>query len=130
MKKVFDARSNYDNIFFLDDSKFASQQLKYFIDSKCQEKVKQKINTSFSANDKYNKYYSITDDKTKVINCTTCNLTAIRYIKEISIAKGEEIKVICFGFQMQYLQDYFGIGDNIEYYEMSTEKIFDTEDTR
>lgn len=130
MKKVFDARSNYDNVFFLDDSKFAPQQLKYFIDSKCQEKVKQKINASFSASDRYNKYYSITDDKTIAVNCTTCNLTAIRYIKEINIAKGENVKVICFGFQMQYLQEYFGTGDNVEYYEMSTEKIFDTGDTR
>lgn len=125
IKKIFDTRSNYDNIFYLDSSKFAPQQLKYYIDDMCRDDVNERINKAFSVADGYNKFYSETEDKTIVVNCTTCNLVAIRFIKEFSIKEGRKINVICLDFQLPYLKEYFGTGENTEYYKIYSTDILD-----
>lgn len=126
IKKVFDVRNNYDNIFFLDSSKFAPEQLKYFIDGNRQIRLNKQINNQFSADDRFYKYYSKTEDRTIVANFTTCNLTAIKYIKETNLKNGENANILCFNFQLPQLKNYFGIGDNVKYYQVNSTNIFST----
>lgn len=123
MRKMLAIGSDYDNIFFLDSSKFASQQLKYFVDGKMQSKVNKEINDDFSVSTKVKKYYSEMADGTMILNCTNCNLASMRFVKEAGIQKGRKVNIICFHIQLPYLQEYFSLDDNVEYYQMDSTGI-------
>ena len=128
-KNFFKPDWRYNNIFFLDNSAFAAEQFKYFINGRLRKSVTDIIENEFDVIKKY-EYYGETADKSIVVNCTVCNLSTLKTIKENNLEYGKNIKIICFHFQMPFLERYFGNGENIEYYEIDASKILCTEDTR
>lgn len=108
--------SNDDNVYFLDNSQIQSYQLEYFINKEKQEYVRDFIYSHFGVTNKMRYYGRTPDRKTTVIDCTICNLSAIRSIKS-DVDNGQNVKIVCFNFQMPYLKKYFGNGDNVEYYQ-------------
>ncbi len=124
IKNIFNISSNYNDISFLDSSKFAVQQLKCFINKSARDDITMSINNNFSLKNNYRKYHSIMNDGTAVVNCTDCNLVAIKWVKEFLVKQGNKILIILFHFQLPYLEKYFGTGDNIEYCLISYADIF------
>ncbi len=124
MKNVFNASSSYNDISFLDSSKFAVQQIKCFINKSVRDEIIMSINSNFSIKNNYHKFHSIMADGTAIVNCTECNLVAIKWVKEFLVKQGNKILIILFHFQLPHLEKYFGIGDNIEYCLISYAEMF------
>ena len=124
IKSVFDIRSHYDNIYFVDSSKFGPQQIKCFINKSTRDEIERRIRDYFSIKNKYYRYYDKTDDGTVVVNATTCNLAAMKQVKELLDEEGQKVLIIHFFFQLTYLQKYFGNGDNVEYCLFSYTDMF------
>ncbi len=72
------------------------------------------INSNFSLKNNHRKYHSIMNDGTAIVNCSDCNLVAIKWVKEILMKKESKTLIILFHFQLPYLEKYFGTGDNAE----------------
>ncbi len=125
MKNVLNASNNYNDISFLDGSKFAVQQIKCFINKTIKEEIKMRINGNFALKNNYYKYHSVMTDGTAVVNCTECNLVAIKWTKDVLMKEKNKILTILFHFQLPYLEKYFGTGDNIEYCLISYADIFE-----
>ena len=78
----------------------------------------------FSIKKNYYRYYDEMDDGTAVVNCTTCNLVAIKHVKELLAKEGQKVIIIHFHFQLTYLQNYFGEFDNVEYCQFGYADMF------
>lgn len=115
IKRVFDAKNRYDNIFFLDSSNSAQNQLKYYIDGRKQSEVNQSINYNFSLEDKGYRFFSRAEDRKFIANFTTLNLSAIRFLKDVTLSSKDEAHIVCYDFQMPYLREYFGDNNGVEY---------------
>ena len=124
IKSVFNGKSHCDNIYFVDSSKFGSQQIMCFINKSTRDKIERRIRDYFLINNKYYRYYDKTDDGTVVVNATTCNLAAMKQVKELLDEEGQKVLIIHFFFQLTYLQKYFGNGDNVEYCLFSYTDMF------
>lgn len=124
IKSIFNRQSHCDNIYFLDSSKFAPQQIKYFINKSTRDEIEKRIRGYFSIKKNYYRYYDAMDDGTAVVNCTTCNLVAIKHVKELLVNEGEKVIIIYFHFQLPYLQNYFGEVDNVEYCQFGYADMF------
>ena len=124
IKSVFDTRGHYDNIYFVESSKFGPQQIKCFINKSTRDEIERRIRDYFSIKNKYYRYYDKTDDGTVVVNATTCNLAAMKQVKELLDEEGQKVLIIHFFFQLTYLQKYFGNGDNVEYCLFSYTDMF------
>ena len=72
----------------------------------------------------YNALNITMDDGTVVVNATTCNLAAMKQVKELLDEEGQKVVIIHFFFQLTYLQKYFGNGDNVEYCLFSYTDMF------
>lgn len=125
IKSIFSTNNQYDNIYFLDSSKFGSQQIMCFINKSTRDKIERRIRDYFLINNKYYRYYDKTDDGTVVVNATTCNLAAMKQVKELLDEEGQKVVIIHFFFQLTYLQKYFGNGDNVEYCLFSYTDMFE-----
>ena len=124
IKSIFSTNNQYDNIYFLDSSKYAPQQVKCFINKSTRDEIEKRIRGYFSIKKNYYRYYDEMDDGTAVVNCTTCNLVAIKWVKDMIVKNGNKVVVIYFHFQLPYLQKYFGSGDNVDYCLFSYTDMF------
>ena len=124
IKNIFNKQSHCDNIYFLDGSKFAPQQIKCFINKSTNDEIEGRIREHFLIKNNHYRYYDKMDDGTIVVNCTTCNLVAIKHVKELMVNDGERIIIIHFHFQLPYLQSYFGKVDNVEYCQFGYADMF------
>ena len=124
IKSVFDIRGHYDNIYFVDSSKFGPQQIKCFINKSTRDEIERRIRNYFSIKNKYYRYYDKTDDGTVVVNATICNLAAMKQVKELLDEEEQKVVIIHFFFQLPYLQEYFGDADNVEYCLFSYTDMF------
>ena len=128
-KKVLNMGAEVDSIFFLDKSIHAHEQLKYAINTEKQNEIRSFIYGEFGATVKM-RYFALTSDrKTLVMDCTNCNPAAIKSIKTPGL-DSKNIKILCFDFQLPYIQKYIGKGDNVDYYTYNLSLISETEDTR
>ena len=124
IKSVFNRQGHDDNIYFIDSSKLGPQQIKCFINKSTRDKIERRIKDHFSIKKNYYRYHDEMDDGTAVVNCTSCNLMAIKHIKELIVDEGQEVIIVHFFFQLPYLQRYFGDGDNVEYCLISYADMF------
>ena len=91
IKSIFSTNNQYDNIYFLDSSKYAPQQVKCFINKSTRDEIEKRIRGYFSIKKNYYRYYDEMDDGTAVVNCTTCNLVAIKHVKELLVNEGKKL---------------------------------------
>ena len=88
------------------------------------DEIERRIRNYFSIKNKYYRYYDKTDDGTVVVNATTCNLAAMKQVKELLDEEEQKVVIIHFFFQLPYLQEYFGDADNVEYCLFSYTDMF------
>ena len=124
IKSAFNGQGHDDNIYFIDSSKLGPQQIKCFINKSTRDEIERRIKEHFLIKNKHYRYHDEMDDGTAVVNCTLCDLVAIKHVKELIVDKEQNVIIIHFFFQLPYLQKYFGDGDNIEYRLFSYESMF------
>ena len=133
VKKIFNSRQNYDHIFFLDTSNHAPQQFKYIINNTCRKEIRKFIDNNFEG-DLVNLYTTLTKDrKTEIMDCTNCDLIAINLFKtgnEIRPELDKKLIVVCIDFQLPYMKKYFRKRNDVEYYQIVSSNVYETEDTR
>lgn len=125
IKSIFNRQSHCDNIYFLDSSKLAPQQIKCFINKSTRDEIEKRIRGYFSIKKNYYRYYDEMDDGTAVVNCTPCNLVAIKWVKDVLVKNGNKVVVIYFHFQLPYLKKYFG--SRVIYHLLTTGQQFSPE---
>ena len=102
----------------------AHSRLSVLLTNQTRDEIERRIRDYFSIKNKYYRYYDKTDDGTVVVNATTCNLAAMKQVKELLDEEGQKVLIIHFFFQLTYLQKYFGNGDNVEYCLFSYTDMF------
>lgn len=128
-KSFFKLNWHYNNIFFLDNSMFAPEQLRYLINKNLRGQVSSLIAEYFEVTKEYS-IYGETEDGTIIANCTIGNLLTLKGIKETDLPNNKNIKIIHFSFQLPFLKKYLGNAENIEYHKIDARKILYTEDTQ
>lgn len=78
IKSVFNRQDHDDDIYFLDSSKFGSQQIKCFINKSTRDEIEKRIRGYFSIKKNYYRYYDEMDDG---IECMQKNTTKIGNIR-------------------------------------------------
>ena len=57
-------------------------------------------------------------------------ISNVKYISTGKSINTKSVNVMCFDFQMPFIEKYVGDADNVEYYTYDSEKVLGTEDTR
>ena len=136
VKKIFHSHNDYWHIYFLDTSKRPIEHLKYIINKTYRQKIEQATYKGFNSvfDEKYNMYVGVSKDHAAtILDWTDCDIIALNNTKWLYINGSDYrriLKIVCFEFQMPFVQKFFGNDDNIEYYQYNSEKILGTEDTR
>lgn len=128
-------KMNYydDAVMFLDKSHLGSRQLRYFINERARNEMKEFAYNYFGADTSGYHIGSISNTGTFVMDCTICNPNDISNVKYISTGKSintKSVNVMCFDFQMPYIEKYVGDADNVAYYTYDSAKVLGTEDSR
>ena len=67
------------------------------------------------------------------MDCTGCDLMAIHLYKTEDEKMPELVKnliVVCIDYQLPYMEKYFRRRSSVEHYQIISEDIYGTEDTR
>ncbi len=132
-EKILSINDYDDSVMFLDKSHYGPAQLKYFINEKARNEMKENTYDYFGAKDPGRFTAHIPGQKTGVADCTTCHPIGISLIKSLSAGLSIEIdyvNVVCFDFQLPCIKKYIGDAHNVTYYKYDSAKMLGTEDTR
>ena len=133
VEKIFNSWTDYPHVLFIDASNHAPEQLKYIINATRRDEIKNVIYNNFGG-DKEAMYVADTKDrKTEIMDCTNCNLVAINLYKSESETYDEKTKkiiVVSIDYQFPYMKKYFRKRSDVEHYQIISEDIYGTEDTR